>query len=114
VGGLLSRDLELVPELAACSRGLSSGPCCTPRYPIETTRLHLRPLVETDFEDFYAYDSSPEVARYLYWEPRGPAESREAFERHLRRTALEGEGDALVLATVWREVGKVVGHVSLG
>jgi RimJ/RimL family protein N-acetyltransferase len=33
---------------------------------------------------------------------------------NLRRTALEGEGDALVLAIVWREVGKVVGHVSLG
>lgn len=85
-----------------------------PRYPIETARLHLRPLVEADFEDFYAYDSMPEVVRYLYWEPRGPAESREAFERHLHRTALDGEGDALVLAIVWREVGKVVGHASLG
>ena len=53
-----------------------------PRYPIETARLHLRPLVEADFEDFYAYDSMPEVARYLYWEPRGETESREAFERH--------------------------------
>ncbi len=90
------------------------GPVLHPRYPIETTRLHLRPLVEADFEDFYAYDSSPEVARYLYWEPRGAAESWEAFERNLRRTALEGEGDALVLAIVWRKVGKVVGHVSLG
>jgi RimJ/RimL family protein N-acetyltransferase len=85
-----------------------------PTYPIETTRLHLRPFVEADFEDFHAYDSSPEVARYLYREPRGPAQSREAFEHHLRRTALEGEGDALVLAIVWRELGKVVGHASLG
>jgi RimJ/RimL family protein N-acetyltransferase len=83
-------------------------------YPIETARLTVRPLVEADFEDFYAYDSMPEVARYLYWEPRGEAESREAFERHLRRTALERESDALVLGIVWREVGKVVGHVRLG
>jgi RimJ/RimL family protein N-acetyltransferase len=85
-----------------------------PTYPIEPARLHLRPLVEADFEDFYTYDSMPDVAGYLYWEPRGPAESREAFELHLHRTALENEGDALVLGIVWREVGKVVGHVSLG
>jgi RimJ/RimL family protein N-acetyltransferase len=89
-------------------------PVLHPTYPIETARLHLRPLVEADFGDFSAYDSMPEVARYLYWEPRGLAESREAFEAHLHRTALEGEGDALVLGIVWREVGKVVGHVSLG
>jgi|SRR5262245_14059327 len=85
-----------------------------PDFPIETARLQLRPFIEADFEDFYAYDSRPEVARYLYWEPRDPAESRKAFERHLRRTALEDEGDGLVLAVVWREVEKVVGHVSLG
>jgi RimJ/RimL family protein N-acetyltransferase len=89
-------------------------PVLHPTYPIETARLHLRPLVEADFEDFSAYDSMPDVARYLYWEPRGPAESREAFDAHLHRTALDGEGDALVLGIVWREVGKVVGHVSLG
>jgi RimJ/RimL family protein N-acetyltransferase len=90
------------------------GPVLHPTYPIETARLDLRPFGEADFEDFRAYDSMPEVARYLYWEPRGLAESREAFELHLHRTALENEGDALVLGIVWREVGKVVGHVSLG
>src|SRR5262245_62352828 len=89
-------------------------PVLHPAYPIESARLHLRPLVEADFEDFYAYDSRPEVARYLYWEPRGPAESREAFDAHLQRPALDGEGDALVLGIVWREVGRLVGHVSLG
>jgi RimJ/RimL family protein N-acetyltransferase len=85
-----------------------------PQYPIETDRLLLRPLTADDLDDVYEYDRRPDVARYLYWEPRTRAQSRLALDRNTRRTALEKEGDALVLAVVRRELGRVVGQVSLG
>jgi RimJ/RimL family protein N-acetyltransferase len=84
-----------------------------PDYPLETTRLILRPFDLDDLDDVCSYESRPEVVRYLYWEARDRAGSREALDRNMRRTALEEAGDGLVLAVVWREVGRVVGQVSL-
>lgn len=79
-----------------------------PAFPIETTRLSLRPLTVDDFDDVFAYDSRPDVARYLYWQPRDRGESRAALERHTSRTSLEKEGDGLVLGMVWRDPGTSV------
>jgi RimJ/RimL family protein N-acetyltransferase len=84
-----------------------------PRYPIETERLSLRPLTAGDLDDVHAYYSRPEVSRYLYWDVRDRARSRDALETYSRLTALDHEGDGLVLAAVWRDVGRVVGQVSL-
>jgi RimJ/RimL family protein N-acetyltransferase len=84
-----------------------------PRYPIETTRLSLRPLVPGDLDDVHAYYARPEVTRYLYWDARDRDESLEALERYSRLTAIDGEWDGLVLAVVPRDVGRVVGEVSL-
>jgi RimJ/RimL family protein N-acetyltransferase len=36
-----------------------------PDHPLETTRLTLRPFAPGDFDDLYAYQSRPDVARYL-------------------------------------------------
>lgn len=84
-----------------------------PRYPIQTARLTLRPLTADDLDDVHAYSSRPDVTRYLYWDARDLDETREALERYSRHTALDGEGDGLVLGVVPRDVGRVVGQVNL-
>lgn len=84
-----------------------------PRYPIETERLSLRPLTAADLDDVHAYYSRPDVARYLYWEPRDREQTEERLAAYAGWSALEQEGDGMVLAAVPREVGRVVGQVSL-
>ncbi|MGH3761257.1 GNAT family N-acetyltransferase [Actinophytocola sp.] len=84
-----------------------------PSYPIVTDRLILRPFTEDDFEAMYAYQSLPEVARYLYWGPRDRAATAEALKLRMSMTVLEREGDSLVLAVLLRETGELVGDVNL-
>jgi RimJ/RimL family protein N-acetyltransferase len=84
-----------------------------PSFPIKTSRLMLRPLTADDFDDMHAYYSLPEVARYLYWEPCSPDETRVQLDRNMRRNAISEERDGLVLGAVWPEVGRLVGQVSL-
>lgn len=84
-----------------------------PDHPIETARLALRSFRLDDFDDLYAYQSRPDVARYLHWGARDHAQVRQALEDQCRETTLEAEGEWLTFAVVWREVGKVVGEVGL-
>jgi RimJ/RimL family protein N-acetyltransferase len=84
-----------------------------PTYPIETARLVLRPFEAGDLEALLAFHSLPEVARFLYWEARDREQVRGVLEAKVRQSVLEEEGQALALAVVWREVGVVVGEVSL-
>lgn len=83
-----------------------------PGHPIETARLTLRPFSPSDFDDLYAYQSRPDVARYLHWDARDQAQVRQALDRQCRETTLDA-GDWLTFAVVWREAGKVVGEVGL-
>src|SRR5919205_495280 len=82
-----------------------------PSWPLETQRLVLRPLEERDFDAFAAVNADPEVARWLYNEPRTRAEAREHFERK-RRPVLEREDDWLSCAAIDRESGAFVGDFS--
>ena len=84
-----------------------------PTYPIATRRLLLRPYTMDDLEALHAIQSLPEVARYLYWEPRSRDEVREVLARRVRRPTLEVEGETLVLAIVLAESGVLVGDVNL-
>jgi RimJ/RimL family protein N-acetyltransferase len=84
-----------------------------PRYPIETERLSLRPLAYDDLDDVHAYYSRADVARYVYWDARDREQSLEALATYASLTQIEREGDGLVLGVVPREVGRVVGQVSL-
>jgi RimJ/RimL family protein N-acetyltransferase len=84
-----------------------------PDYPIETERLLLRPFSEDDYEALLAMHSRPDVARYLYWEPRGPAEARRALEERLEMAEVQKEGDGLNLAVVRRDSGAMIGEVNL-
>ena len=84
-----------------------------PAYPILTKRLELRPFREDDLEGLYAYQSLPEVTRYLYWEPWKREESEAFLKQRMASSAVEKEGDWLVLAVVWRKTGDLVGEVNL-
>jgi RimJ/RimL family protein N-acetyltransferase len=84
-----------------------------PERPVETTRLTLRPFNPGDFDDLYAYQSRPDVARYLSWDARDRAQVQEALACQCEETALSAEGDWLTFAVVWREAGKVVGEAGL-
>lgn len=84
-----------------------------PGYPIETARLLLRPFGPGDLDDLHAYQSRPDVARYLLWDARDRSQSAESLHRKIRQRALSAEGQSLVLAVVYREAGRVVGEVML-
>ena len=84
-----------------------------PSYPIITDRLILRPFTEDDFDAMHAYQSLPEVTRYLYWGVRDRAATAEALARRTSMSLLEKEGDVLVLAVLLRETGELVGDVNL-
>jgi RimJ/RimL family protein N-acetyltransferase len=57
--------------------------------PIETERLVLRPFEEGDLEAVLAMQTSPEVARYLYWGP-GPRPRGERRSARRSRRARSG------------------------
>jgi RimJ/RimL family protein N-acetyltransferase len=84
-----------------------------PGQQIETARLTLRPFTPGDLDDLYAYQSRPEVARYLQWEARDRAQVRQALAEQCLETSLDAEGDWLTFAVVLREAGRVVGEVGL-
>jgi len=83
-----------------------------PVVPVETERLILRRFMPEDFEAFHGYHRLPEVARYLYRNPRTPEQSRAALER-FGTLQFEGEGDELVLAVEARETRALLGDVVL-
>lgn len=84
-----------------------------PEYPVETHRLLLRPFSPEDLDDLFAIQSRPEVTRFLYWDVRDVGQVREVLDKKVSQSALEDEGQGLVLAVVWRETGRVVGEVNL-
>ncbi|MBP2400854.1 GNAT family N-acetyltransferase [Streptomyces syringium] len=81
--------------------------------PFATARLVLRPFRPEDTEDVADYQSRPDVARFMRWEPRGPQEVRAAVEQMARETELTSDGDCLTLAVVEPGTGTVVGQVEL-
>lgn len=105
---------QTVPGAGHTWREELKGPVMLrPTYPITTARLLLRPFTMDDLDALYAIQSRPDVTRYLYWEPRTRDEVSEAIATRVQRTALEAEGDTLVLAIELRETGALVGDVNL-
>jgi RimJ/RimL family protein N-acetyltransferase len=89
------------------------APWREPSYPLETDRLRLRPFSEDDFEALYAYQSRPDVVRFLYWEVRSPQEVREALEKKIESRAIRSEGNVLALALELKEASQVIGDFIL-
>lgn len=84
-----------------------------PDYPIRTARLLLRPFAESDLDALYAYQSLPEVARYLLWPPRDREQTAKSLQYRIDHPTLEEEGDVLVLAVEHHESGALIGDVNL-
>jgi RimJ/RimL family protein N-acetyltransferase len=83
-----------------------------PEYPIRTKRLALRPFTRDDLDAVHAYQSDPDVMRYLYAEV--------ALDRYATRRALDAKighgtlteaGQSLILAV--EHESTVVGEVVL-
>ena len=82
-------------------------------FPLETERLLLRPFTADDFEALLAIQSRADVARWLYWEPRGADEVRAHLDSRIAATALRDDGDRVCLAVVLKTSSEVIGDVSL-
>ncbi|MFI9591394.1 GNAT family N-acetyltransferase [Nonomuraea sp. NPDC052265] len=85
----------------------------TPRYPITTPRLHLRPFTPDDLDALHSYESRPDVARYLYWEPRDRHTTSTHLDKKITRHTLHDEGDAIDLAITLRTTGRLIGNTLL-
>jgi RimJ/RimL family protein N-acetyltransferase len=81
--------------------------------PIETERLRLRAFEPGDHPALLALHAREDVTRYLPFGVRDADEVRDVLARKAASTRLEQEGDALELAAVLREDGRLVGDVSL-
>jgi RimJ/RimL family protein N-acetyltransferase len=85
-----------------------------PTYPLETERLLLRPLTTADVDAVHAYQSLPEVCAYIPYEPRSREEvAQRLSDPAFTRTALDAEGQVLVLGMVLKETGRVIGDALL-
>ncbi len=80
---------------------------------IRTGRLLLRRYRETDLDRLAAIQSLPEVARYLYWEPRTRAEVEPALAQRMAETRLDHDDDAVTLAVERRGDGLLLGDATI-
>ncbi|MET8233268.1 GNAT family N-acetyltransferase [Micromonospora sp. NPDC005298] len=83
-----------------------------PTYPIRTRRLTLRPFTVDDLDDVYAYQSRPDVVRWMLGaEPRTREQSRVSVLAMAGEDALRAEGECLTVAVV--RDGGVIGAVEV-
>ncbi|MEV6427587.1 GNAT family N-acetyltransferase [Nocardia sp. NPDC051463] len=84
-----------------------------PDYPIVAERLALRPATVADIDDMHAYESRPDVCRYLPYEPMSRAEMAERISGVWARTELTEVGQALNLCVEEVASGRLLGDVVL-
>ncbi|WP_374652730.1 GNAT family N-acetyltransferase [Dongia sp.] len=84
-----------------------------PTYPMETQRLLVRPFADRDLKDLIALYAIPEVLRYLYVGPRSDEEITKSLGERRSKTALDAEGDKLILAVEEKATGRLVGEIIL-
>jgi RimJ/RimL family protein N-acetyltransferase len=94
-------------------RGEAAGAAGGKVASVATERLLLRPLVGDDLDAVHAYQSRPDVARYLYWEPRTRDQVAEALTRRLDPRWPVADGEGMTLAVVRRDSGVLIGDVLL-
>jgi RimJ/RimL family protein N-acetyltransferase len=83
--------------------------------PIETERLRLRRFAIDDLDGLAAIQARPEVARFLYWEPRQREEVEPALAKYIAEDEISGEenDEAMSLAVKRREGGPLLGWVTI-
>jgi RimJ/RimL family protein N-acetyltransferase len=80
---------------------------------IRTERLLLRRYRDDDLDRLAAIQSLPEVARFLYWEPRTRDEVEPALAMRIAETHLEHDDDVVTLAVERIEDGLLLGDATL-
>jgi RimJ/RimL family protein N-acetyltransferase len=80
---------------------------------LRTERLLLRRYREDDLDRLAAIQSLPEVARFLYWEPRYRDEVEPALAQRIAETRLEHDDDVVTLAVERREDGLLLGDATI-
>lgn len=80
--------------------------------PLESDRLLLRPLEMTDARDVLAYQSDPEVVRFVPWPVRDAHMVHEALAAAQHQRTFEKQGDYLSLAITLKSDGRVIGQVN--
>lgn len=83
---------------------------------IETERLILRPILMSDLEDLYEYQSNPEIVRYIPWPPRTMEQVQEAAQKTIdtAKSNLQEVNDHIVLVWELKSSGKVIGQSNMG
>jgi len=77
---------------------------------IETPRLTLRPLVESDIDDLFEYQSDPATVRYIPWPARTIEEVREAFLKYHALPDFSKDGHTALLGWELKGQGKIIGQ----
>jgi RimJ/RimL family protein N-acetyltransferase len=85
----------------------------TPRYPVRTARLLLRPLSAADTDDLLRYRARPDVCRYVPFAPMTPEVIGARLQKDWAQHGLDTEGQALTLGIEHAETGRVIGDVVL-
>jgi aminoglycoside 6'-N-acetyltransferase len=83
---------------------------------IETERLILRPMLLTDAQDLFEYQSNPDIVRYIPWPPRTIDQVKEAAEKTISTGKFEllQDDDYIVLVWELKGNGKVIGQSNMG
>lgn len=84
-----------------------------PDFPIETSRLRLRPFARGDVDAVYAYRRREDVARYLFDGPMSHESVTEALQVRVGQEVLDAEGSKIFLAVETLSPHALVGEVSL-
>jgi RimJ/RimL family protein N-acetyltransferase len=84
-----------------------------PAYPVPTERLLLRPYQPGDVDAVHAYQSLPDRVRYVPYPARTREDVVERVASAASATAINAEGDAILLVVTLRETGAVIGDVVL-
>lgn len=80
--------------------------------PIETGRLVLRELVESDFEKIHEIKSDPEVVKYLRWGPNSPEQTLRSLRKQIAFQTEENR-QVFVMAAVLKETNEVIANTLL-
>jgi RimJ/RimL family protein N-acetyltransferase len=80
---------------------------------LETDRLRLRPLLASDEDDLFAYQSDPDVVRYIPWPVRTREQVRASLGVVTAYDALSDTNEHLVLGIVLKETQAVIGQLNL-